>query len=152
MRKTLLLLLLGILFVVPGVIGQELGLGCCCKGQEAETGSVQEATACDTDAGFGFVELVEGDIPLGTDLSIVCDLKCGIVPPVEFIEVELACGNPAYTPEAENIFVEPVRGDNRLRLTWRQNCTENVDQYQISRCAGSGCDVFTTAGIRPAGS
>ena len=149
MRKTLLLLLLGILFfAVPGVIGQELELGCCCRGEEAQTGSVQEITACDTDAGFGFVTLDAGDV-LGIDPALICDLKCGVAPPVEFIEVELACGNLDYTPAAENIFIEPVRGDNRLRLTWQQNCTEDVNQYQIFRCAGSDCGGkdFTAIGV-----
>ncbi|MBI1934906.1 hypothetical protein HYS31_00550 [Candidatus Woesearchaeota archaeon] len=52
------------------------------------------------------------------------------------------CNNAAYTPKLSELIINPARGEQKLRLEWRDECSQNAKSYDVLRCRGSSCTNF----------
>ena len=62
------------------------------------------------------------------------------------------CTNPNYIPKLSNLEITPVKGQRKLLLKWKDECSETAVSYDILRCRDSGCTNFALVGIATANS
>ncbi len=56
------------------------------------------------------------------------------------------CNSADYDPLIINLKIAPVKGEKQLRLTWQDECPDNINYYEISRCEGEDCTDFVLVG------
>ncbi len=109
--------------------------GCCCKDGRAYKGSFTRESVCTAEAaGYTFMTPPASFI-IGRRTSTICIDYCAetaAAPEVVIAE----CGSADYVPGAQNIQAKPVKGQRKIGLTWRNNCTDYISYYEVARCSG----------------
>ncbi len=56
------------------------------------------------------------------------------------------CNNPVQPPQITSLTLTPVRGEQKMALSWLTDCFSSVQQFQIYRCQNAGCTNFALLG------
>ena len=60
------------------------------------------------------------------------------------------CDSISYTPELTNLEITPGQGERKgereFSISWKDECADNINYYEIFRCKGNACNDFTLAG------
>ncbi len=105
-------------------------IGCCCD-PIVFNGTFENQTACEAKS------FIFAGVPSpGKTCSEYCAATQGLPPPIN-VTGPAGCGVPGYRVPVTSIAVSPVRGENKMRISFTLPCP--ADYTTIYRCKGASC-------------